>query len=123
MKYMLQLTLILVISGVGEILARVLPLPIPGSVYGLVLLLVLLLTGAVKLHQVRETAYFLIEIMSLFFVPACVGIIDSWEELRPVVVPALMICLVSTAVAIGSTGTVTQFLVRRKEARGERTAD
>ena len=123
MKYMLQLTLILVISGVGEILARVLPLLIPGSVYGLVLLLVLLLTGAVKLHQVRETAYFLIEIMSLFFVPACVGIIDSWEELRPVVVPALMICLVSTAVAIGSTGTVTQFLVRRKEARGERTAD
>ena len=123
MNLLKQFSRILLVSLLGEILKAVLPLPIPASVYGLVLLLVLLLTGAVKLHQVRETAYFLIEIMSLFFVPACVGIIDSWEELRPVVVPALMICLVSTAVAIGSTGTVTQFLVRRKEARGERTAD
>jgi holin-like protein len=123
LKYMLQLTLILVVSGVGEILARVLPLPVPASVYGLVLLLVLLLTGVVKLHQVRETAHFLIGIMALFFVPITVGIMDSWGDLRPVLVPVLVICLVSTAVTIGSTGTVTQFLVRRKEASRERTAD
>ena len=123
MKYMLQLTLILVISGVGEILAGVLPLPVPGSVYGLVLLLVLLLTGVVKLHQVRETAHFLIGIMALFFVPVTVGIMDSWGELSPVLVPVLVICLVSTAVTIGGTGTVTQFLVRRKEGSRERTAD
>ena len=50
-----------------------LPLPVPASVYGLVLMLAALMTGIIKVGQVEETADFLIEIMPVMFVPAGVA--------------------------------------------------
>ena len=60
----------------GEVLRYVLPLPVPASVYGLVLMLVFLLTGLVKLDQVENAADFLIGIMSPMFIPAAVALMD-----------------------------------------------
>jgi len=51
----------------------VLPLPVPASVYGLVLLLAALTTGVVKLEQVKETGTYLTGIFPLLFVPAAAG--------------------------------------------------
>ena len=51
-----------------------LPLPVPASVYGLVLLLAALTTGVVKLEQVKETGTYLTGIFPLLFVPAAAGI-------------------------------------------------
>ena len=62
------------------------------SIYGLVLLFIALMTGLVKLPQVHEAARFLIEIMPLMFIPAGVGLIDSWGELRPILLPVLFCC-------------------------------
>lgn len=45
MKYVQQFSIILLISVIGEILKTFLPLPVPASVYGLVIMLVALLTG------------------------------------------------------------------------------
>ena len=42
MKYIRQFVIILFISFIGEALKYVLPLPIPASIYGLVLMFVLL---------------------------------------------------------------------------------
>ena len=63
MKYVKQFAMILLVSFVGELLNYLLPLPVPASIYGLVLMLVCLLTGIIKLDAVRDTACFLIEIM------------------------------------------------------------
>ena len=62
MKFLKQAARILAISFVGEVLKAVIPLSIPASVYGLVILLVLLCTGLLRVSQVREAALFLIEI-------------------------------------------------------------
>ena len=70
MKYFRQFFLILAISFAGEILHMVLPLPVPASIYGLVLMLLALVTGIVKIEQVKDTAVFLIEIMPVMFIPA-----------------------------------------------------
>ena len=51
-------------------LHAVLPLPVPASVYGLVLLLAALTAGVVKLEQVKETGTYLTGIFPLLFVPA-----------------------------------------------------
>ena len=60
------------------------------------------------------------EIMPLLFVPAGVGLVASWEDLRPVLVPVLLITLVSTVLVFGVTGVVAQRLLdRKKEARHE----
>ena len=73
MKFLRQFGIILLLSALGEGLHALLPLPVPASVYGLVLMLAALMTGIIKVGQVEETADFLIEIMPVMFVPAGVG--------------------------------------------------
>ena len=82
MRFIKQFGIILVISLVGELLNHLIPLPVPASIYGLVLMFLCLATGLVKVSAVRETGAFLIEIMPLMFIPAAVGLIDSWGILR-----------------------------------------
>ena len=77
MKYLRQLLMILIFSFIGEVLHAVIPIQMPASIYGLVLLFIALMTGLVKLPQVHEAARFLIEIMPLMFIPAGVGLIAA----------------------------------------------
>lgn len=60
MKYAYQVMIIGGISFAGEILNKLLPLPVPASVYGMVLLLVCLCTKVIKLDQIQETADFML---------------------------------------------------------------
>ena len=99
------------------------PLPIPASIYGLVLLFVALMTGLVKLSHVKETAKFLIEIMPIMFVPAGVGLMESWGEFQAMLVPILVILIVSTVLVMGVSGQVTQTIIRlQKKGTGRKTA-
>lgn len=115
MKYMRQFCVILAVTCVGEVLKYFIPLPIPASIYGLVLMLVLLMTGLVKLDSVKETADFLIEIMPLMFIPAGVGLVVSWGQLKPVLIPVCVITVLSTFIVMIVTGKVTDILISRKE--------
>ena len=63
MKFVRQFMIILAISFVGELLHALLPLPVPASIYGLVLMLIGLQTGILPLNAVNEAGGFLIEIM------------------------------------------------------------
>ena len=73
MKFLRQFMIILLLSFLGEVLKMFIPLPIPASVYGLVLMLLCLVTGILKTSQVKEAAFFLIEIMPVMFIPAAAG--------------------------------------------------
>lgn len=117
MKYLRQFGIILAVTCVGEILKYFISLPIPGSIYGLVLMFVLLATKVLKLEYVKETGEFLIEIMSLMFIPAGVGLITSWKQIQPFLIPMLVITLVSTFVVMIVTGKVTDMLLTK---RGEK---
>ena len=75
MKYIRQFLWILLFSFAGELLKYVIPLPVPASIYGLLLLLLALVTGILRLESVKETSKFLIEIMPLMFIPAAVGLL------------------------------------------------
>ena len=113
MKYVRQFLIILVISFIGELLRYYIPLKIPASIYGLVLLFAALELRIIKLVSIRETSRFLIEIMPLMFIPAGVGLITSWEQLQSFMVPLLVITVVSTFVVMIVTGKVTDFLISR----------
>ena len=114
MKYIRQLLVILAVSFVGEVLHALLPLPVPASIYGLVLMFLLLCTGILKLHHVKETAQFLLDIMPLMFIPAGVGLVTSWDVLQPILLPAAVIVLVVTVVVMAVTGHVTQLVMGLK---------
>ncbi len=118
MKYLRQFFLILVFSFAGEALRTLLPLPIPASVYGLVLLFLCLCLGIVKVEQVKSATDFLLEIMPILFVPSVVGLMDLWDVLRSVLLPALVIVVVSTFAVLAVTGHTAQWMLRRKGGRG-----
>ena len=89
MKYIRQFLWILLFSFAGELLKFVIPLPVPASIYGLLLLLLALVTGILRLESVKETSKFLIEIMPLMFIPAAVGLLESWEALSGILIQVL----------------------------------
>ena len=118
MKLLYQFGIILGMSFFGEVLYALIPLPIPASIYGLVLMLVCLVTKVIKLSQVKIAADFLIDIMPPMFIPAAVGIVVVWADLQEILVPVLVITVVSTIVVMVCTGKVSQAVIRAKK-KGE----
>lgn len=118
MKYIKQFLIILLISALGEGLYVLLPLPIPASVYGLVLMLAALISKVLKVEQVKETADFLIEIMPVMFIPAGVGLLTAWGDLKPIWIPISVIIVATTVFVMVVTGWVTQAVIRRNR-KGE----
>lgn len=117
MKFLKQFLIILALSFVGEALKYFLPLPIPASIYGMVLLFILLLTGVVKLDDVQDVGKFLIEIMPVMFIPAGVGLMASWGVLKPMLVPVVVIIVVSLVLVMGISGRITQRVIRHNQKK------
>ena len=113
MKYLKQFLIILGITFIGELLKICIPLPIPASIYGMVLLFAGLMTGIIKLDSVRETGKFLIEIMPIMFIPAGVGLVSSWSTLSPIILPTCLITVVAVITVMAVTGWVSQIIIRK----------
>ena len=92
----------------------VLPLPIPASIYGLILLLAALKLGFVKLEQVKEVGLFLTGIFPLLFVPAAAGVMELWAEMGDMLLPIVLAIVPVTVLVLASAGRTTQALTRRK---------
>ena len=119
MKYLKQFLIILVISYAGELLKYGLPLPIPASIYGMVILLVGLLTGWIALDAVKDVGKFLIEIMPVMFIPAGVGLMSSWGILKPLILPVSIITVVTIVTVMAATGKVSQWVIRKGKSDKE----
>ena len=119
MKYVRQFGIILLISFIGEILHALLPLPVPASIYGIILLFAALETKLLKVSDIREASSFLLEIMPMLFVPAGVGLMENWGILRPVWLPFLGISAVTTFLVLAVSGRVTQAVMRAKQKKAE----
>ena len=119
MKFVRQFMIILAISFVGELLHALLPLPVPASIYGLILMLIGLQTGILPLNAVNEAGGFLIEIMPMLFIPAGVGLMVSWGDLKPVLVPIMVTIVVTTVLVMGVSGRTAQFVLKKEEKKDE----
>lgn len=118
MKYLFQFCRIAAFCFAGELLHTLLPLPIPASVYGLLLLLAALRTGLVRLEQIRDAGLFLTGIFPLLFVPAAAGVMELWQELLDMLLPVLLALVPVTVLVLGVSGRVTQsIMARKKEVR------
>ncbi len=110
MKYITQFLIILGFTLLGEALQRLIPIPIPASVYGLALLFLALCLKLVKLEHVKEVGGFLTSILPLLFVSPAVGIVDSWSLIQPQLLPILLLLIASTVLTFGISGMVTKLL-------------
>ena len=113
MELLWQFLVILLISLMGELLHFLIPLPIPASIYGLVLMFLCLQLRVYRLEDVRDTALFLIEIMPLMFIPAATGLMTSWGIIRAKLFAYLAIAVITTVLVMVVSGRVTQFFLRR----------
>ena len=117
MKVFKQLFIILSINLAGELLSKYLHLPLPGSITGMLLLLVLLLTGVVKERQIRETADFMLQNMGFFFIPAGVSIIVSYHALNGVYFETVAVVILSTLIVMAVTALATQLFINLNEKK------
>ena len=115
MKYVFQFARILAFCVLGEALHALLPLPIPASIYGLVLFLLALRLHIVTLDQVKETARFLTGIFLVLFIPGTVGIVEHLDVLRAAWLPALIALIPVTAAVFFVSGKVTESMLRRQK--------
>lgn len=112
MKYIKQFAIIISISFFGELLHSMLPLPVPASIYGLLVLFLLLLTGFLKLEQIEEMAEFFLAIMPLLFLSPSVSLITVMEQVMGAFVPIVGTIVLSTIVTTVITGLVTQWAMK-----------
>lgn len=116
MKTLQQLSIILSVTFIAEIIKYLVPLPIPASIYGMLLMFFALKVGWVKLDQVHSVGNFLIEIMPIMFIPAAVGLLVSFHQLENIFLPVILIIILTTFIVSAVTGRVTQWIIRRERS-------
>lgn len=115
MKYLNQFLIILGFSLIGEVLQRVVPLPIPASVYGIALLFLALCLGFVKVEQVKKAGGFLSSLLPVLFVAPTVGILENWALIRNDLLPMVLLILASTVLTFGISGRIAQAILKKGE--------
>jgi len=117
MKYLTQFLLLMIFVFLGEAIYHIVPLPIPASIWGLVLLFLALLFGVVKLAHIEDIAkWFLIIIPVLFVVPA-VGILDTFGGIAAVWPVMLGVVVLAYFASMAATGFVADWMIRQKDKK------
>lgn len=115
MKLLKELAIYFGITFISEIIAKLLPINIPPSIIGIVIMFTLLELKVLKTEDVEMTGDYLIKIMPILFVPAGVGLIKYLDVLKIVAVPMVFVITLSTAIVMTAVGVVTQKLVEKKK--------
>ena len=116
MNVFIGLFFILAFLAIGNLLSGLLGGFMPGSVIGMLLLFVSLLTGIVQDRWIRQVATFLTDNMMIFFMPAFMGIMDLWGVIKMNLWAWVAILILSTALVLVATG-VVQGLIERISLR------
>ena len=111
MQMLQGVAILLTLQSLGEVLARLLHLPYPGPVIGMVLLLIALRLPAVQC-RVRAVADFLLAHLSLLFVPVGVGVITQLTLLADYGLRLVVVLVLSTWVGMAVSALVLRWLMR-----------
>lgn len=102
---------------IGEIVVRALHLPIPGPVLGMLLLFIGFIWRGNIPDYLQQTSQSLLQHLSLFFVPAGVGVMVHINLLQQEWLAIVITLLGSTWLALFVTAWVLQTLLKRWEAK------
>ena len=113
MKILKQLVIVIAFALVGTLLSYLLSLihfPFPGSLIGMILLFVFLLTGLIKVDSIHEVGQYFIDNMGIFFVPGAVAILNNlalisaiWWKLLIIILGGFVISFTTTYWAVKLT--------------------
>ncbi|MDR1009296.1 MAG: CidA/LrgA family protein [Rickettsiales bacterium] len=114
MKYLFQFAIISAVAFIGEVMGALVPLPVPASVWGLIIMLTLLISKIVPVKAVEDTSMFLLSIMAVVFVPPTVALLEVVPSLGHAVPAIVVIAVASTVLVMAATGLSAQFMMRKK---------
>ncbi|MBB3612883.1 CidA/LrgA family protein [Rhizobium sp. BK602] len=98
-----QILLLLVFWRAGEAIVRIVHLPIPGAIAGMLLVLALLASGKLSMTSMKQGAEWFLAEMLLFFVPAVLAVLDHGEFVGIVGLKVLAVIFVGTIIVMGVT--------------------
>lgn len=119
MKILRQITLLFAICAAGDFLSAFIGEALPGNVLGMALLLLLLLTRIVKPDAVETAADFFLGNMSVLFIPAALGILRVYPQIRNELLKLALICFVTTFLTAACTGWAVM-LAQKMQRKGVR---
>lgn len=114
MRYAKQFLVILGLTLVGELLNAMVPLKIPASIWGLVLLLTMLTMKIIRVEQVEETSHFLIEILPILFIPPTLGIAAEWGKVQGLLPEIFLVVIATTTLTMVVSGKLTELILTRR---------
>ena len=117
MGALMEFAIILGVTLAAEMLHAFLPLPVPASIYGMILMLVLLMSGIVKLDKVKRAGSFLLEIMPVMFIPAAVGLLEIITEMKGALLPIAGVIVLTTIIVMAATGRTAQWIIEREAGK------
>lgn len=115
MERLRQLGIILGVLLIAETIEKIFKLALPGTILGMIILTILLLTRVIKLESVEKGAETLIGLLAFLFIPILVEARDSIKLLKGSMIPILIIVVVATFVVLIVTALTVQFLNRRQD--------
>lgn len=119
MAILTQIGVVLGVCLVGELVAQVLPFPFPSSVIAMVLLFVLLCAKVIKPHHIRQKGDFLLKNMAFFFIPAGVGILENFDQLKANLLPFLAVCVLTTFITFFVSAMTVRFMMALQKKGGK----
>lgn len=114
MRYLLQAVIIAAVTFAAELIKYFVPLPVPASIYGLLLLFALLKSGLLKLEQIEDLGNLLLELMPLLLVPASVSVLTALDAIQRMLLPVLVMGFIGTTAVMLVTGLLSQWMILRK---------
>lgn len=123
MEYLSQFFILFTVTLIGEALYLLCGLPVPGSVWGMILLFLLLCSGFLKLGRVEKAADLLIGAMPLMFVPVAVGMMESFAQIGSNILQLAFIMAASSVAVFAAAGHTVQFVRGRGKIKKSTSAE
>jgi holin-like protein len=114
---------IFIFQGLGEIIAKVLNLPVPGPVIGLVLLLLTLLARGRIDPDLDMVASAFSNHLGLLFIPAAVGVMMFLPQLAEHGLVIALILIASVALSVAATAGVLRLISPREKREPDDAKD
>ena len=123
MKVILQIGVVFGVCLIGEAAACFLPFPFPASVLSMILLFLLLCLKVLKIDHIRQKADFLLQNMAFFFLPACLGILDIFADIKGEILAILAVCLLTTLCTAAATALTVHIVLKLQHRESEEAFD
>ncbi|CAM2856229.1 CidA/LrgA family protein [Erysipelothrix tonsillarum] len=120
MKSLRGFLVILLSLMLGNLITTLTKLPIPGSIFGMLILFLLLISKLVKLETVSDASSLLISLMMMLFIPGAVNLMNVYEKFSGVIPQLLIIVIVTTLLILTVSSLTADKLISNKEKKGEK---